>query len=69
MVKRRTGKEEGMIPVTVWLRYAKDKLAWEHNHYEDGHVNLSQNKPLGHDSWVKYQWRKCFMFLENGVIL
>ncbi len=52
--------------ITVWLRYAKDKLAWDHNHIENGHVD--GGKPQEHPSWSKYEWRKCFMSLENGVV-
>lgn len=55
------------MPITVWLRYSKEKLAWEHNHIEDG--NAYAGKPTGHPSWSKYEWRKCFMKLENGVII
>lgn len=55
------------MPITVWLRYAKDKLAWEHNHIEDGHV--SGSKPYGHPSWSKYEWRKCSMRLEKGSVI
>ena len=60
-------KHVGERSVTVWLRYAKDKLAWEHNHIEDGHVD--GGKPQGHPSWIKYEWRKCWMYLSQSQII
>lgn len=66
----------GLKPITIWERYVKknEKITgreywdFEHNHIEDGHVDLDKPKPKSplQMGWKNSKWRKTFAYLDSA---
>ncbi len=60
--------------ITIWSR--KIKGIYEHNHYEEGIVNLELKKPMPinnefklQNSWINFDWKKTKGFLVYNNII
>jgi len=53
--------------ITVWYRQK-----WEHNHIEDGHVELKSPTPMCKEqekSWKRETWKKKHAHLVDGKVV
>ncbi len=61
-----------MEKVTVWERFNRASLKYDHNHIEDGWVETetpTPKKPVQEKLWKKETWRKKKGYLEEGKVV
>jgi hypothetical protein len=56
-------------PITVWEKFNVKEQRWDHNHIEDGHVPINQNKPTGTPeqtkTWESGTWMFFYKYLDG----